>query len=287
MKHVIMFSGGIGSWGAAKRVAEKYGTDNLTLLFADTNIEDPDLYRFLTEAAANVGGELVRLDNDGRTPWDVFKDENFLGNSRIASCSRKLKQEPARAWLRDNCDPAETTVYVGIDWTESNRLKGARFGYAHKLSGCSKPKLCKSLFDREGKRVPGPGCRKLLERGWHIEAPLCEEPLISKKDLFDKLADEGIELPLLYKKGMPHNNCGGGCVKAGQSHFKHLMKVLPERFNEWACNEQQIRDHIGKDVAILRTRKGGVSKPLPLFELAKSTDIPPDEWGGCGCSTVM
>lgn len=31
-----MYSSGVGSWAAAKRVAEKYGTDNLTLLFADT-----------------------------------------------------------------------------------------------------------------------------------------------------------------------------------------------------------------------------------------------------------
>lgn len=27
--HVVMFSGGIGSWGAARRVADSYGTSNL------------------------------------------------------------------------------------------------------------------------------------------------------------------------------------------------------------------------------------------------------------------
>ena len=32
---VVMFSGGIGSWAAAKRVAEAHGTDDLVLLFAD------------------------------------------------------------------------------------------------------------------------------------------------------------------------------------------------------------------------------------------------------------
>jgi hypothetical protein len=39
---IVMFSGGIGSWAAAKRVAERHGTDNLTLLFTDTLIEDGD-----------------------------------------------------------------------------------------------------------------------------------------------------------------------------------------------------------------------------------------------------
>jgi len=72
-QHVVMFSGGAGSWATAKLVAERHGTDGLTLLFADTKIEDEDTYRFLHEAAANVGGELV-VTAEGRTPWEVFKD---------------------------------------------------------------------------------------------------------------------------------------------------------------------------------------------------------------------
>jgi hypothetical protein len=66
MKHVVMFSGGIGSWGAAKRVAASHGTECMTLLFADTKIEDPDLYRFLTDAAANIGAPLRLLRGDER-----------------------------------------------------------------------------------------------------------------------------------------------------------------------------------------------------------------------------
>lgn len=44
-KRVVMFSGGVGSWAAAKRVAERRGTDGLILLFADTKSEDEDTYR--------------------------------------------------------------------------------------------------------------------------------------------------------------------------------------------------------------------------------------------------
>jgi len=54
--HIAQFSGGAGSWGAAKRVAETHGTADLLLLFADTLIEDQDTYRFLLEGAANVMG---------------------------------------------------------------------------------------------------------------------------------------------------------------------------------------------------------------------------------------
>ncbi len=66
MKHVVMFSGGIGSWMTAKRVADVHGTDDLTLLFADTKMEDEDLYRFLDESAANVGGTLVKVAESRR-----------------------------------------------------------------------------------------------------------------------------------------------------------------------------------------------------------------------------
>ena len=36
LQRVVMFSGGIGSWATAKRVAAQHGTADLTLLFTDT-----------------------------------------------------------------------------------------------------------------------------------------------------------------------------------------------------------------------------------------------------------
>lgn len=53
--HVVQFSGGIGSWAAARRVADKYGIENLVLLFADVLTEDPDTYRFNEDAATDLG----------------------------------------------------------------------------------------------------------------------------------------------------------------------------------------------------------------------------------------
>lgn len=69
--HVVMFSGGVTSWAAGKRIAAAQGTDSLVLLFADTKMEDEDTYRFLPEAAANIGALLVTVA-DGRDPWQVF-----------------------------------------------------------------------------------------------------------------------------------------------------------------------------------------------------------------------
>lgn len=112
MNAVVMFSGGIGSWGAARRAVAKYGAENVTLLFADTKIEDPDLYRFLDEAAADVGAPLVKVA-DGRTPFEVFRDVRYLGNSRIAPCSRVLKQELWRGMCKGWHRPVRTAKRLG------------------------------------------------------------------------------------------------------------------------------------------------------------------------------
>jgi PP-loop superfamily ATP-utilizing enzyme len=38
--HVVMYSGGVGSWMTAKRLIEERGKKGVVLLFADTLIED-------------------------------------------------------------------------------------------------------------------------------------------------------------------------------------------------------------------------------------------------------
>jgi 3'-phosphoadenosine 5'-phosphosulfate sulfotransferase (PAPS reductase)/FAD synthetase len=92
MKHIVFFSGGIGSFFTAKRVIEKEGKENVILLFTDTLIEDSDLYRFMDDVSSCFEIPITRLA-DGRTPWEVFKDVRYMGNSRIAQCSHLLKQK--------------------------------------------------------------------------------------------------------------------------------------------------------------------------------------------------
>jgi len=261
IKRVVMFSGGIGSWATAKIIAERYGTDKLYLVFADvkgnsTNPhigEDEDTYKFIEAAVKNVGGTYVYL-NEGKDIWEIFKERKFLGNSRIASCSHELKQKPARKWLEENCDPLDTVVYVGIDWTETHRL----------------PAIVKNYLP------------------YKAEAPLAEPPYHEKDELIKWAKDEGLPTPRLYKMGFAHNNCGGGCVRAGQGQFKKLLEIMPDRFSVWEQKEQEMRDFLQKDVSILSEVVNGVKKPLSLNELRLRSEISPmliDEYdiGGCGC----
>ena len=109
MKYQISFSGGLGS-GISALIAFEKGVD-FNLIFADTLIEDEDLYRFNSDIARAVGKEIITL-TDGRTPWDVFVDKRWIGNSRTAHCSTELKTKPVKAWLDANSDriPSRASV---------------------------------------------------------------------------------------------------------------------------------------------------------------------------------
>ncbi|MFM9656795.1 hypothetical protein [Streptomyces scabiei] len=261
-QHVVMWSGGITSWATARHVIAEHGTASTTLLFADTLIEDEDLYAFNEAASAQLGIPITRVA-DGRDPWQVFEDKRWLGNTRIAQCSHALKQEPCRVWLAEHTDPANTALYVGIDWTETERLPAIVRGWAP----------------------------------WTVSAPLTAPPYRDKAQLLAEAQKAGLSIPRLYRLGFAHNNCGGGCVKGGQAQWARLLEVFPDRYARAERAETKMRTLLGKDVSILRDRTGGTTKPLTLATLRKRIEdaraaqpsfldlIDENDWGGCGCFT--
>lgn len=299
MKRVVMFSGGIGSWATAKRVAER---GPATMLFADTIVEDNDLYRFVIEAAANVAGvepskrfsmllqyarnlpydpengyrerkkALSHLrtaameDNpklvwvaDGRTPFEVFHDDRFLGNSRLANCSKFLKIVPCRNWLERQA--LAKRLFVGIDWTEIHRLPAIRKGW-----------------------LP-----------YKAEAPLTKRPFIDKSQMKDWLCAEGVELPQGYGEGFPHNNClNQGCVRGGHGYWQLMLRIRPEAYRNTELEEERLRVDLGKDVSMLKDRfvRNGQENvvPLTLREFRERIEAQPEldfgvEGEACGCFT--
>jgi hypothetical protein len=252
MKHLVSYSGGVCSFWAAHRVIQAHGPGPVTLLFADTRIEDEDLYRFNLDVEKALGVPITTIA-DGRTPWEVFHGERMIGNTRADPCSKILKRELLWRWIGQNCSPQDTVIYLGLDWTEEHRLAKVR------------------------QRQPQ----------WTIRAPMIEEPLWDKAKMLAELQALGLDRPRLYDMGFPHNNCGGFCVRAGQAHFALLLRTLPERYAFHEEQEEKLRTYLGKDVAILRDRRNGKTRPMTLREfrerLIANGQYDPNEWGGCGC----
>jgi hypothetical protein len=90
----------------------------------------------------------------------------------LAPCSAILKQRPARAWLTEHADPADTVLYVGIDWSETRRIPAIEHGWAP----------------------------------WTVRFPMCDPPLLSKQDMLDTARAEGLTPPRPYELGFSHNN---------------------------------------------------------------------------------
>lgn len=255
-----MFSGGACSYVEGKLVAAKYGTVGTVLLFADvkghsTNPhdgEDEDNYRFLEQAAANVGLPLVKITK-GRSVWEHFFIKKMMANSRFPICSVELKREILDQWQEQNGNAATTTLHFGIGWDEAHRLENLR-------------------------KAKAP---------WKVESLVCEA-MMSKPQMMAMIKAEGLCPPRLYDKGFPHANCGGFCVKAGQAQFALLLKTNPERYKYHEDKEQEFRALVGKDVSIMKDRRGGVHKTLTMKQLRERIEQQAQfdefEWGGCGCA---
>lgn len=242
MEHIVQYSGGIGSWAVAQLVAEQHGPGAMTLLFADVLAEDPDTYRFLEDSSKHLGVPITLLC-EGRTPFDVFRDERFLGNSRFAPCSGTLKIAPARKWVEERFpDPGDCVLYVGIDRSEQRRIPAIANGWAP----------------------------------YRVEFPLCHTPYPtwSKDDLLAWARSAGVEPPALYSRGFGHNNCGGRCVKGGIKHWTLLLQQHPDRYKQAEDLENEVRTSWGKDVSILREQRKGEVRNLTLTELRRRNERP-------------
>ena len=253
MKHIVSFSGGMGSFAEAKSCVDKFGKENVTLLFADTMMEDEDLYRFLDECVAFLGCELVTL-TDGRTPFEIFKDVKFMGNSMVDPCSKLLKREPLNKWFKKNYQPEDAHMHLGIDYSEEHRLVG--------VQKRMKPYIYRSTLVEDGR--------------------------IIHKDFSEQF---GIKRPRLYNWKLGHNNCGGFCIKAGLGHYKALFDASPERYAEFETKEADVYESLGAVYPFLKKTEDKVLKRLTLKEYREQYLEPnkvsvedAQEYGGCGCA---
>lgn len=253
VKHVVSYSGGLGSFMSAKRVIDEHGPEGVVLLFTDTLTEDEDLYRFLDETTDKFGIPLTRIA-DGRNIWEVFNDVRYMGNNRIDPCSRILKRELARKWMQENHpDPDKVILYVGIGWDEEHRMKKIREHWSP----------------------------------YRVEAPLTERPYLDRKDIIEVLDREfGIEPVGMYADGFPHANCGGFCIKTGQAQFKLLYEKYPDRYRYHEEEQEKLFEKIGPHGFIRMTVKGKL-RYLSLREfrehLEANRSIDLLDYGGCGC----
>jgi 3'-phosphoadenosine 5'-phosphosulfate sulfotransferase (PAPS reductase)/FAD synthetase len=249
-KYVVQYSGGMSSFMCAYLLSAR--GDDFDLLFADTNCEDADLYRFNADVERYFGKKIIRLDNEGMDIWDAQIKVKMQANTVHDSCSRVLKREPLKKYIKENYSPNNTVLVFGIGGEEKHRTKSLEFNYA--------PYKCEfPLIDA--------GVRKL-----QIEA------------LLDEI---GIDCPRLYEFNFPHNNCGGFCVKAGQKQAALLYKHFPQTYAYHEDKQEAMFATLGAKHGTIRKQINGEMHYLSLkdFRLILQSGEQPDlfDEGGCAC----
>jgi len=244
-RHIVAISGGVASAYVAWFVKNNIEGEKI-YYFNDTKWEHPDLYRFINDIERVLDINIMR-DTDGRTPEQVFYDVRMLGSNRTPICSRILKAERLQRFVNQG-----DTLYFGIDPGEIHRA--ARITPIYQRFGCE----CKF--------------------------PLIDN-LVQRDDMFNKIIELGIEIPQMYKDGFTHNNCSGGCVRAGKKQWVALLGKYPDVYAERERVEREFAEFIGKPYTMM--------KDISLKELRESVemqieiDFGEEEWqgecmGNCG-----
>lgn len=223
-KHIIMYSGGASSSYVANYVVQKYGKENCVLLFTDTLWEDEDNYRFMEECADYIGIPITYIIN-GNTPEDIFFKDRYLGNSRYAPCSIKIKMEETIKYVntlivKENVTPI---LYFGIGFEESQRAVQLREHYLH-----NPVEPVKTRFPMIDNKRANVDTKKIIQNDW------------------------GIELPRMYKLGFSHANCAGRCVRGGMKHYANLLKVWPQRYMMQEEMEIRFQNEINSNITMLK-----------------------------------
>jgi hypothetical protein len=247
----ISFSGGMGS-AISALIAHEKGL-NFNLIFADTKIEGAELHRFKNEVAAACGKEIITV-TDGRTPWDVYIDKRWIGNTRTAHCSTELKAKPVKAWLDVNAQPDDPLV-LGMDWSEMDRIERAQKNW-------NRPVV--SLLNKYN---------------------------VSRAEYDFILAKYRIRKSNAYKLGYAHDNCGGFCCKAGQVQFERLFRTDPKLYQHHENEMERVIEAIGETAKpFLRMYVGGELQYLTLKQFrehlqAGTAELPMFDDSSCGCFT--
>jgi hypothetical protein len=193
----VWFSCGAASAVAAKLTLLKYGNNNkISIVNNPIKEEHEDNQRFLKDVETWLDYPITfatRSKYPSQSCKDVWDTRKFMAGPHGAPCTVELKKGARQEW--EEVHKPDHTV-LGFTSEETHRADRFR------------------LTERES-----------------LLTPLIEESY-TKQMCFDTIISAGIEIPYVYKVGMPNANCIG-CVKASSSTYWNLVrKEFPEVFED-------------------------------------------------------
>lgn len=120
--HVLGLSGGKDSAALAVYMRQHHPDLDIDYFFTDTGKELPEVYEFLGRLEGFLGKPIKRLNPDRDFDFWLRQYGNFLPSPSVRWCTRKLKLEPFKHWIRPWLLAKEKVYsYVAIRADEEHR----------------------------------------------------------------------------------------------------------------------------------------------------------------------
>jgi len=242
-KIIAWWSGGVTSAVTCQLCIDIYGLDNVRIIFIDTQNEDDDTYRFLSDCEKQYGKKIEIITEIGieySNIQDVWKQHKSLNVANGAICSYKLKRRVREKWEKLNTWDAQA---FGFELDEVKRAKSMKLNHPQ----------TKPIFP-------------LLMYG------------LNKKDCIKMIETWNIEVPMMYKLGFHNNNCfKTGCVQGGIGYWQKMKRDFPEKFDKMAEVEHELTNLKDKPITMLKdqSKDGGLVflKPHPKYPQIKDISM--------------
>lgn len=191
---VVWFSCGAASACASKLIVDKYGHENVHIVYCNTLAsEHPDNLRFLRDIESWLSHPIELIASEKYVDIDaVFEKTKYMAGPRGARCTVEMKRIP-----REDYQEYSDTHVFGLTFDEENRIK--RF------------------------KENNPN----LKLEW-----ILQDNEVTKSGCYEMLKNNRIALPTMYSLGFKNNNCIG-CVKATSPiYWDRVRKNFPEVFKK-------------------------------------------------------
>lgn len=121
-RHVLGLSGGKDSAALAVYMSIHHPDIPLEYFFTDTGKELPEVYEFLGKLEGFVGRKIQYLNPNRDFDFWLRTYNNYLPSPKTRWCTRKLKLDPFKHWIRPSLEAGDTVYsYVAIRADEEHR----------------------------------------------------------------------------------------------------------------------------------------------------------------------
>ena len=130
MKHIVHFSGGKDSTAMLLMMLEK-GMQIDDIIFCDTGMEFPEMYTHIAKVEQYIGRPITKIKADKSFEYYMFEHTKTKSKKKnkgygwcrnwVRWCTRLLKKEPTRKYLKEKYKDEPLVQYLGIAYDEPKR----------------------------------------------------------------------------------------------------------------------------------------------------------------------